>query len=86
MVDEMTALNTYDTLKLVPLPLGKSPIDCQWIYTVKMGFDGKVDHLKGHLVVKGYRQIYGQDYNGTFSLRVKVSSIQLFLSIATMCN
>ena len=48
----MIALHTNGTWELVPLPPSKSLVDCQWIYTIKMGPDGKVDHLKVHLVVK----------------------------------
>ena len=40
MMDEMTALHANGTWKLVPLPLGKSLVDCRWIYTMKVGPDG----------------------------------------------
>ena len=28
------------------LPLGKAPIGCSWVYTVKVGLDGQVDILE----------------------------------------
>ena len=50
----MTTLHTNGTWELISLPLGKSPIDYRWIYTVKMGPNDKVNHLKVRLVAKGY--------------------------------
>ena len=49
MVDEMDALHSNGTWELVSLPLGKSTIGCCWVYTVKVGPDGKVDSLKARL-------------------------------------
>ena len=67
MVKEMDALHSTCTWDLVPLPTGKSPISCHWVYTVKIGLDGRVDYLKARLVAKGYTQIYDSDYYDTFS-------------------
>lgn len=46
MVDEMAALHSNGTWDLVPLPDGKTTVGCQWVYTVKVGSDGKIDRLK----------------------------------------
>ena len=54
MVEEMIALHSISTWDLVTLPAGKSPIGCHWVYTVKIGLDGRVDCLKACLVAKGY--------------------------------
>ena len=62
MVEEMIALHFTGTWDLVPLPIGKSPISCRWVYTVKIGLDGRVDRLKACLVAKGYSKIYCSDY------------------------
>ena len=40
---EMDALYSNGTWELVTLPLGKSPVGCLWVYTVKVGPDGQVD-------------------------------------------
>ena len=46
MVDEMAALHSTGTWDLVVLPVGKFPVGCRWVYTVKVGPDGQVDRLK----------------------------------------
>ncbi|MCI90883.1 hypothetical protein A2U01_0112177, partial [Trifolium medium] len=41
MVDEMTTLESTGTWKLVPLPLKKSTVGCQWVFAIKVGPDGQ---------------------------------------------
>ena len=84
MTEEMDALYSNGTREFVALPLGKSPISCHWVYTVKVRLDGQVDQLKAHLVVKGYTQQYGSNYYDTFSLMAKIASVRLLLSMAAM--
>ena len=63
------------TWELVELSSGLKPFGCKWIFKTKCGSDGKVEHYKGQLVVKGYTQKHGEDYIETFSPVVQYSSV-----------
>jgi hypothetical protein len=56
MIDEMTALESTSTWKLVPHPPEKSTVGCQWVFHIKVYPDGQVDRLKARLVIEGYTQ------------------------------
>ncbi|RVW98910.1 Retrovirus-related Pol polyprotein from transposon RE2 [Vitis vinifera] len=51
---------------------------------VKVGLDDQVDCLKARLVAKGYTQVYGSDYDDTFSPFTKIASVCLLLSMGAM--
>ena len=79
MVEEMVALHSTGTWGLVTLPTSKSLVGCRWVYTVKIGPNGRVDRLKAHLVAKGYTKIRGSYYYDTFSLVARIVSVRLLL-------
>jgi histone deacetylase 1/2 len=82
MDQEFTALQKNETWHLVPRPHNKNVIDCKWVYKIKRKPDGSIDKYKARLVVKGYKQRYGINYEDTFSSVVKAATIRLILSIA----
>ena len=54
MDKEIQALEKTGTWVITPLPVGKTPIGCKWVYRVKFNSDGSVERYKGRLVAKGY--------------------------------
>lgn len=48
-----------------------------WVFNVKRKSDGIIERCKAHLVVKGFNQCYGLDYEDTFSLILKISVVHL---------
>ena len=84
MEDEMHALQQNGIWELVSLPAGKKTLGGQWVYTVKLNPNGTLTHLKARLVIRGYSQIYGVDYQNTFSPVAKMASVQLLISLAAI--
>ncbi|XP_074306525.1 uncharacterized protein LOC141641775 [Silene latifolia] len=54
MSKEIDALEKNGTWKLVPLPRGKKPIGCKWVYKIKYRADGTVERYKARLVAHGF--------------------------------
>ncbi|GKC06151.1 putative RNA-directed DNA polymerase [Tanacetum coccineum] len=82
MNNEMEALNRNHTWDITDLPKGRNPIRCKWIYKIKYKANGEIKRYKVRLVAKGYSQREGIDYDETFSLVVKMSTIKCLISVA----
>eukprot|EP00253_Pinus_taeda_P012594 PITA_12594 len=67
MNEEIGAIEKSKTWELVDLPEGKDAIRVKWVYKTKSNAEGKIDRHKARLVVKGYMQQQGKDYDETFS-------------------
>ena len=80
----MAALDISDTWELVPLPTSKTTVSFRGVYTMKIKPDDNIDCYKVRLVAKGYTQIFGLNYGGTFSLLAKIASVRLFLAMAAI--
>ncbi|CAN6447769.1 unnamed protein product [Victoria cruziana] len=84
MNEELFALQNNNTWKIVDLPLGKKSIGCRWIFKVKTKSDGTLERFKARLVVKGYAQEYGLDYDETFAPVATMTSIRTLISVASI--
>ena len=47
------AFKANNTWVMCPLPLGKVPKGCKWVYKVKLKVDGSVERYKARLMAKG---------------------------------
>ncbi|GJZ57849.1 retrovirus-related pol polyprotein from transposon TNT 1-94 [Tanacetum coccineum] len=67
---------------LVDLPPGCKTVRSRWLFKKKTDMDGIVHVYKARLVAKGYTQLYGVDYEETFSLVADIRAIRILISIA----
>jgi hypothetical protein len=84
MREEYDSLMTNNTWTLVPLLAGRKPVSCKWVFKIKQGANGEVERYKAKLVARGFTQTYGVDYNETFALVAKFTSIRCIVALATL--
>ena len=70
---------------MVPLDTRQNLVGCKWIFQIKHKSNGYIDRSKACLVAKGFHQRPSIDYHDTFSPVVKLTSIQVLLSLAVSC-
>ncbi|GKB12873.1 retrotransposon protein, putative, ty1-copia subclass, partial [Tanacetum coccineum] len=66
---------------LVDLSPNCKTVGSKWIYKKKTDMDGIVHTYKARLVAKGYTQLYGVDYEKTFSPVADIRAIRILISI-----
>ena len=60
---------------LVELPKGKRALRNKWVYKLKPGDGGNPPRYKARIVVKGFQQKKGIDFDEIFAPVVKMTSI-----------
>ena len=83
MKEELDALTKNHTQDLVTLFPRQSVVGYKWIYKIKTCSDGSIERYKARLVAKGFTQEYEIDYEETFALVARISSVRALLAIAT---
>jgi len=83
MDEEMVMLDVNATWELVILPKDKKVIRCKWVYIVKHDASRFMSRYKKILVVKGYAQTYGIDYEGTYNPVAKMMTTRIIITMAT---
>jgi hypothetical protein len=83
MKEEMDSLLNNQTWDLVQFPAGKRALQNKWVYNLKKE-DGGKKRYKARLVVKGFAQKKGIDFDEIFSPVVKMTSISTILSLVAV--
>ena len=83
MQEEMEAFQKNNIYELVKLPKGRKALRNKWVYKLKKDGRGDLVKYKARLVVKGFGEKKGIDFDEIFSPVVKLSSIRIILGLAT---
>ena len=84
--EEIRAIERNDTWELTSLPAGQKSIGVKWIFKEKKNAKGVVEKYKARLVVKGYAQRHGVDYDEVFAPVARLETIRFFVSLAAQRN
>jgi hypothetical protein len=78
--DEYRSLKENNTWTPETPPAGVKPIPVKWVFKVKKDATGRFDRFKARLVVKGFRQKEGVDFNEVFAPVSKYSTMRAFMA------
>ncbi|KAJ2938391.1 hypothetical protein O0L34_g13315 [Tuta absoluta] len=82
MENEINSLKELNVWTPCSLPKGRKALPCKWVLRIKRNPDGSIDKYKARLVVKGFRQRKGIDYDQTFSPVARMATIRALLSVS----
>jgi hypothetical protein len=90
MRTELSALIRNNTWEAEPISGNiaqeKRALGTKWVFKIKRGADGQILQYKARLVVKGYEQRYGLDYDQTFAGVVRAATWRTILGLAAVSD
>ena len=84
MREEMLAIERNNTWELEIPPPNCRPIGLKWIFKLKKSPQGDIIKHKARLVVKGYSQRKGVDYDEIYAPVVRFETIRLLIALAAL--
>ena len=82
MKEEIQKLEKQDTWKAVRRPEGANIVGSKWVFRLKKDANGAVTSHRARLVVQGFSQIPGVDFDETFAPIARMMSIRTVLALA----
>ncbi|GJT02716.1 retrovirus-related pol polyprotein from transposon TNT 1-94 [Tanacetum coccineum] len=82
MKDKLLMFKRLDVWELVPLPNNIKPLTLKWLFKNKLDEENTVIRNKTRLVVRGYHQEEGIDFEESFAPVARMEAIKIFLAYA----
>nr|GEZ30286.1 hypothetical protein [Tanacetum cinerariifolium] len=82
MQEELLQFTRLDVWVLVPTPDNISPLTLKWLFKNMHDEEQTVIRNKSRLIVRGYRQEEGIDFEESFTLVARMEAIRIFLAYA----
>ena len=79
---EIDSITKKEVLEAAVLPSGKKLLKTKWVYKLKHGAEGELKSFKVRLVACGYAQVYGVDFDETYSPVARLTSLRFVFAIA----
>lgn len=86
MQDELVQFERNKVQRRVPKPKDHTIIGSKWVFRNKLDEDGVVTRNKARLVVQGYSQQKGIDYDETFAPVAQIEVIRILVAFAAQID
>jgi len=81
--EELKNFYFNNIMEFVPsVPKGKTLISTKWIFSVKRDSNNNIIKHKARLVARGFNQIYGIDFELTYSPTLNIDGLKFIISLA----
>ena len=84
MIEEYQSIMKNDVWEVVPRSEGKSVVTSKWIQKIKHAVDRSIEKYKARFVAHVFSQKEGIDYEETFAVVARYTSIRSVLSLAAV--
>ena len=86
MKEKINSVLENETWILTSLLAWRKALDRKWVYKIKLGPDGKIQHYKAWWVVRGFQQRERIDYSETFASVVQPISYKAIFALSYTNN
>ena len=81
MLEELQGIEQNEVWRESPLPLDRKALGTKWVLTIKCDAQGNIERFKARLVVQGFGQEFGFDYDETYALVIRIDNVRLLFAI-----
>jgi hypothetical protein len=81
MTEEYQSIIKNDVWEIVSRPKSKDVVSSKWLFKIKHVVDGSIEKYKARFVAHGFSQKEGNDYEETFTLVAKYTSIRTIIAL-----